>query len=154
MAKDALSSFLRAEEEAHRLVEVLTQLKKEVESYSNARTALDQAGSGISELSTRCARIAEQLGNVAKTLHSIGTPELLQRLETIAGELLTLRQQLDQQHESLQHKTQDLQANLNTQLESTKALTKTVRNLALGSIGLSLITLAAIAWLILTLLQG
>ncbi len=178
MAKDPRDSFLQAEEEAHCLVEVLKQLKHEVESYKTAHEALDQAAMGISELTTRCARIAEQLGGLAETLRSIGTPELLHRMEVIRGELITLRQEIKQQHEAYHQEIRSVQEGLGAQVAGVKTLVTTVRNLVeyakglkeetagvktlvttvrnlvLGCIGLSLITLGLLAWLVLTLGRG
>jgi hypothetical protein len=84
MATGGLDPFLRAEEEANSLVEVLKRLKEETESYKTAREALNRAAVGVSELSTRCAEVAERLGGVAGTLRSIGTAELLRGLKWLA----------------------------------------------------------------------
>jgi hypothetical protein len=154
MATRGLDLFLRAEEEANRLVEELRRLKDEVLSYKTAREALGQAAMGVSELSTRCAKIAEQLGGLAETLRSIGTPELLRGLEAIAAEQGMLRKELEQRHEAQRQEVLAVQENLGAQAAGTKALVTTVRNLALGSFGLSLITLALLGWLVLTLGRG
>ena len=213
MATGGLDSFLRAEEEANRLLEELRRLKEETESYKTAREALGQAAVGVSDLSTRCARMAEQLGGVAETLRSIGTPELLRGLEGMASELGMLRQDLDstrqsitealaqvmaqvlaqretlqaaerdhqeglqrmhqamnalataesvsavrqeleQRHEAHRQELVAVQENLGAQVAGAKAVVTTVRNLALGSIGLSLIALALLGWLVVTLARG
>ena len=95
MATNGVDEFLRAEEEAHRLVDVLKQLKEETESYRSARVALGQAAESVSELATRLAEIAGDLGVVVEMLRSIGTPELLRRQEALASDVATLRQDLD-----------------------------------------------------------
>lgn len=101
MATDALDTFLRAEEEASRLVNELTRLKEETESYRTAREALGQAAKGVSELATQLAEIAGQLGGTVGTLGSIGTPELLRGQEAITSEVAMLRQHLGGTRQSI-----------------------------------------------------
>ncbi len=147
-------SFLEAEEEAHRLVEALKQLKAEAESYKTARKALAEAASGVSELSTRCASIAEQLGGVAETLRSSDMAELLGSVEAVATELRTLRDQLEQQHEADRQQVQSVRESLDAQVRGVVNLVTTLRNLAFGSIAISLIALVFLGWLVLSLGRG
>lgn len=158
MATEGVDSFLRVEEEANSLVEQLRRLKKEIESYKTARMALDQAAASVSELSTRCAEIAEQLGGLGETLRSIGTPELLRRLEGVTSEVDTLRQDLDGTRQSIieayQRDIEQLKESVGVQLAGTRAAVGAVRNLALGSVALLVITLAVLSWLVLSLARG
>jgi len=101
MVTDVLESFLKAEEEANRLVEVLSQLKTETQSYKAAYKALDQASAGVGELASRCAQIAERLGGLANTLEAISTSELLRRLDVVAAEVETLRKDLERMCSSI-----------------------------------------------------
>ena len=213
MANGTIDTFLQAEENAHRLVEELTRLKSEADSYKGARKALDQAADGVSTLVGSLGDIAGRLGVVVETLGSIGTPELLRGHEAIIGELTALRQnvsatqqsimeavtqnasRLSALHEALD-RTQQLHQEQLTQIEqqiralatadslssfrrefeqqytahreevkvvreelgarvagSTAAITA-VRKLAIGSIGLSLVTLVILGWVALTLVRG
>lgn len=146
MARNGVESFLRAEEEANRLVEVLRRLKEETESHKTAREALDQAAAGVSELSTRCAEIAEQLGGLAKTLRSIGTPELLLGLEAVTKEVGTLQQDLNGTRRSIE--------DLANQLKDTSRAVQAVRNLALWSVALLVVALAVLGWIALSLARS
>lgn len=101
MATDGIERFLRAEEEANRLVEELTQLKEETESYQTARKALGEASKGVAGLATRLSDISGRLGGVVETLRSIGTPELLQGQEAVTREVGSLRQDLASTQESI-----------------------------------------------------
>jgi hypothetical protein len=158
MATGGLDSFLRAEEEADRLVEELRRLKEETESYKTAREALGQAAAGVSELATRCAEIAERLGGVAETLRSIGTPELLRGLEKVVGEIGVLRQDLDETRQSVieahQRDIKQVKESLGLQLAGVRAAVRVVRNAALGSVVLLVIALAVLSWLSLSLARG
>ena len=158
MATGGLNSFLRAEEEANRLVEELRRLKEETESYRTSREALGQAAAGVSDLSTRCANIAEQLGGLAQTLRSIGTPELLRGLEALASEVGMLRQGLDGTRQSIieshQRDIERIKENLGLQLAGARAAVRVVRNLALGSVALLVTALAVLTWLALSLARG
>ena len=143
MATDRVDAFLRAEEEADRLVDELTRLKEETESYTTARQALGQAAEGVSELATRLAEIAGQFGKVVETLRSIGTPELLRGQEALASEVTALRQDLE-----------GTQEKLSSHFAGARAAVRTVRNIALGNVGLLAITLALLGWLALSLGRG
>ncbi len=158
MATGGLDSFLRAEEEANRLVEVLRQLKEETESYKTAREALGQAAAGIAELSNRCASIVERLGGLAGTLRSIGTPELLRGLEGVASEVGMLRQDLDSMRHSIieahQRDVERIKEDLGAQLVGVRAVVRVVRNAALGSVVLLISALAVLVWLALWLARG
>lgn len=122
-------AFLRAEEEAHQLVETLRRLRNETESYMTARVALGQAAGSVGELSAQCARAAERLGGLAETIRSIGMPELLRRLEAISAELASIQVRLVQHNDALQKETQALHKDLaalresvGLQLDSAKTL--------------------------------
>jgi len=101
MATDGLDTFLRAEEEASRLVNELTRLKEETESYRTAREALGQAAKGVSKLAARLAEIAGQLGGFVGTLRLISTPELLRGQEAVTSEVAMLRQDLGGTRQSI-----------------------------------------------------
>lgn len=93
--------FLDAEEAAVHLAEVLTRLVDEVGSYQTAGEALDQAASSVGGLAARCADIVEQLGSLARTLRSIGTPELLRGLEVLISKVDMLNVALDGTQQSM-----------------------------------------------------
>jgi chromosome segregation ATPase len=158
MATGGLDSFLRAEEEANRLVEELRRLKKEIESHKTAHEALSEASAAVSKLATRCAEIAERLGGLAETLRSIGTPELLHRLEEVARVMGVLRQDLDGTRQSVieahQRDMEQLKESLGVQIAGVTAAVRVVRNWALGSVVALVIALALLSWLALSLARG
>lgn len=206
MADDGVERFLRAEEEANRLVEELKHLKEETESYQTARKALGEVAQGVAGLATRLSDISGRLGDVVETLRSIGTPELLRGQEAVTREVAMLRQDLggtqqsilealtqamdqvrilcetlesaertrqealqrlqqrigelaaaesitdlqevlEQREEAHRQEIQALKEDLSAQHANIKAVVDTVRNLALGSIGLLVIALALLVWL-------
>jgi hypothetical protein len=101
MERHGLESFLHAEEEANRLVDALTQLKQETESYKTARESLGQSAAVVAELSTRCASIVAQLDGLGDTLRAIGTPELLRGLEQVASDVEAVHRELRATQESV-----------------------------------------------------
>jgi chromosome segregation ATPase len=188
MATDGVEAFLRAEEEAHRLVDELGRLKQESESYKTARETLDGAAEGVSGLAAQLADLAGQLGGVVQTLRLIGTPELLRAQEAVTSEVAALRQDLDGTQRSItdhianameqvrvmcttleaaerarQEELQRLQGgmdalatkeDLGARLAAVNATVGTARNLALGTVGISLVTLVLVAWVALSLGRG
>jgi hypothetical protein len=158
MATDGVNRFLRAEEEAHCLVDELTRLKEETKSYKTAHEALGDAAAGVGELSTRCANIAEKLGGLAETLRSIGTPGLLHGLEAVAKEVGVLRQDLGGARQSIieahRRDVERIKEDLSAQLSGARAAVRAVRNLALGSAALLVIALIVLGWLALSLARG
>lgn len=210
---DGTDLFLQAEEQANRLVDELTRLKEETESYTTSRRALDAAAGGVSELATRMADVAGQLGALGETLRSIGTPELLRAQEAVAKHVAGLHAEISNLHQSnsealdraiallralretMEHTEQNLQEQFHTlqqglgglatatsvttlrdlleqreeehrlqmaaikqelcaQLADTKAAVGTVRNLALGAVGLLVIVVALLGSLVLQIVRG
>jgi DNA repair exonuclease SbcCD ATPase subunit len=148
MPENPSEALLEAEEEAHQLVEVLRQLKNEVESYRTARRALDEAALSIRDLVTRAAEIAERLAGVAETMKSIGTPELLRGLESTSNELAALRGAMEKQQVSLR---EQILEEIRQDRQAIQGLGARLRSLVLGGVGLSLVTLTLLAWLFLRL---
>jgi chromosome segregation ATPase len=164
---------LQAEEEANRLVEELRRLKIETESYKTAREALGQAATGVGDLSSRCATIIEQIGGIAETLRSIGTPELLSRMEVVADQVGVLRQRMEdfqqaiveahqQDIDSMQHsileahqrEIERIKEDLGEQLADVRAALRFVRNLAVGGVLLLAVALTVLSWLVVSLVRS
>jgi hypothetical protein len=80
---ERVQQFLQAEEEASRLVEELARLKEEIQHYSDASHGLDEAVGHVGSLIGEVTKATGAVGNVIKTLREIGTPELLDRLDTL-----------------------------------------------------------------------
>lgn len=95
MASGRVEDFLRAEEEAQELVNVLRQLKNEVQSYAGAREALDIVAGNLRDLADELAQVAEGFASAVETLRTIGTPEILQGQELIANRVDSLRESTD-----------------------------------------------------------
>lgn len=133
---NGVEGFAQAEEEANRLVDELSKLKLETESYRTSRAALGEAAQEVGRLAARLGDVAEGLGGIAETLRKIGTPELLRAQEHMSAEVAALRQ------------------DLGTQVAATKAAVDGVRKLALGTACLVLVSLALVVWLALSLGRG
>jgi hypothetical protein len=95
MASGRVEDFLRAEEEAQRLVSVLERLKNEVESYAGAREALDIVAGNLRDLADELTQVAEGFASAVETLRTLGTPEILQGQELIANRVDSLRENTD-----------------------------------------------------------
>ncbi len=85
--------FLQAEEEAHSLVDILSKLKLEVESYDAASGALQGAVGAIAAMTGTLGTASEGIASVVETLRRIGTPELLAAQRETSGQLNGLREQ-------------------------------------------------------------
>jgi ATP-dependent Clp protease ATP-binding subunit ClpA len=78
MPTDETNDYLAAEAEANRLVDELTELKREVESYRNARVVLDGLGERLGQVAVELAILAKATAKNVETLVNIGAPELLE----------------------------------------------------------------------------
>jgi DNA repair ATPase RecN len=96
-----VEEFLKAEEEAHRLVDELTKLKAETESYATARGALSEAMKKVSDSAGKLSELAKRLGDVVETMRSIGTPELLQAQEILTGQVKVLGEDVNRTQQSV-----------------------------------------------------
>jgi chromosome segregation ATPase len=126
MATNGVDAFLRAEDEANRLVDELARLRQETESYQTARESLDRTAEGVSGLATRLGELSGRLGAVVETLRSIGTPELLRA----------------------QNETRDA---LSAEIADTRAEMRTMRNVTIGGVALLVVALAILGWIALSL---
>ena len=140
MPNDGVEEFLRIEEDAHRLVEELARLKEQADSYKTAREALDEATDGIGALATRMGAVAGELAAVVGALRTIGTPQLLQGQNELADQVASLGKELAAKHHSIAGG-----------LARADAARSTLRKLVLGSVGISLLAVALIVWLVLSL---
>jgi len=100
-ARGSVETFLEAEEAANRVVEELSKLKTETESYRTARSALDKAGTDMARLAGNLADAAQRLDAVIQTLRNIGTPELLRAQEAALSEVMALRTELAEAHSAI-----------------------------------------------------
>lgn len=78
-----IQDFLEAEDKARELLDELVRLKESVQSYRNAGQALNQAAAAIEDLAGRLQSLVGGIGDILEALRSIGTPELLQRLDGV-----------------------------------------------------------------------
>ena len=184
MTANKTDEFLRAEEEAHRLVEVLQSLSQEVQSYKSAHEALGEAAVGVGDLAKRSGAAASQIAEVVEALRVIGTPELLHGHETLTADLAAtrqglleavqrdadttrssintemsqLREDIEVRHsalrEALQMDSGNLRADLNSQLGASKSMLTFLRNLAFGGIALLLVAVGLLVWLVVLAVRG
>lgn len=83
----AVEKFLSAEENAERLVEVLTALQKEISSYQTATMELDQVREGLLQFVRTASQVAEGMNTAVELLRSIGGPEILAGLDELARKM-------------------------------------------------------------------
>lgn len=95
MAAGRVEDFLRTEKEAQELVNVLGQLRDEVESYASARDALDVIAGNLRDLAARLTEVAEGFLAAVEALRAIGTPELLEGQEALAAHVQALRDSVE-----------------------------------------------------------
>ncbi len=79
--------FLSAEAEASRLLEELTELRKETASYAGAHGALTGATAHIDSLAERLSAVGDSMNSVALSLREIGTPAILEGQEALGLQL-------------------------------------------------------------------
>ncbi|MBM4418572.1 MAG: hypothetical protein FJ033_09700, partial [Chloroflexi bacterium] len=110
---DPAAPFNQIEQQAADLVEKLTALRRETESYVGARAALDTAVAGISGVMEQLAAAASGLTTVSVTLREIGTPQILQTQDQ-------LRIHLAESVEEFRSQVDGLQTGLVTRLDQTE----------------------------------
>lgn len=127
MPDDRVSEYLRAEEEANQLLEELTRLQKEIESYSSARGTLQAASDSVKDLCGKLAGACVRFSEVVKTLETIGTPELIrlqnEQAKTIASLDMALQGKLAAVLENVEKSSGSISSSI------TKA-TKTIGDLS------------------------
>ncbi len=125
MEADELDLFLLAEQQANELVDVLTQLKTEIESYSTARIAVDRAAEGVSGLAAESAEAVRELSALAETLRTNGPAEILRQQKDMSEVLTQLQKALEEAKGSIlagqERGAQDLRTELDQGLARLKA---------------------------------
>jgi hypothetical protein len=82
MATDT-EKFLEAEQAVHELLENLGELKKEIESYSEAGKSFKESNDHIGHLATSITDLNRKTADVVQTLSQIGTPAILAKIEEV-----------------------------------------------------------------------
>lgn len=72
-----VEEFLRLENASQQLLEELTALRKETVTFKEAHTTMSMVGEKLGALLDPAAEASRQLGESARALREIGTPELL-----------------------------------------------------------------------------
>lgn len=96
MATSDTEQFLRVEEEAHRLLDVLERLRAETQSYHAASTLVDSAAQAVQRLVSSLTDAAQQIASLREALQSISTSELLRTQEAVVDQVNHLRSELEQ----------------------------------------------------------
>ncbi|MCS7259160.1 MAG: hypothetical protein NZ765_00055 [Anaerolineae bacterium] len=96
MATSDTEQFLRVEEEAHRLLDVLERLRAETQSYHAASALVDSAAQAVQRLVGSLADATQQIASLREALQSISTSELLRTQETVLDQVTNLHRALDQ----------------------------------------------------------
>ena len=84
---DPKQRFLQAEEQATRIVEQLQQLKLKMDAHEEASVSLAGARESIATLTSELADIARGMQSATRKLAEVGTPGILQSIDTAAEEL-------------------------------------------------------------------
>jgi DNA repair ATPase RecN len=141
MPTEPQNEFLRLEVEANRLLEVLSKLKQEIESYKTAHQALEQTAARVGELSDRCGEAAHQLGRLAETLQSVGPRQVLERLDALAKDVTSLQPAVEGLLHPLVRDQPAALAALMEQVERLRALSLWTIAIVLGSLLATLATM-------------
>ena len=80
---DRVTRFLLVEADASRLLDELSAQKQEAESYRTAAKGLDDARQQLGEAIKVQSQVAEQAKAVVKAIGSVGTPQILSRLDEL-----------------------------------------------------------------------
>ena len=92
-------SFLSAEEAAKKLVAALESLKKETEGYAAAERSLKESGERITQLAARLEELSQRSVEALDVVRSVGGPQIVEELRSIAptldGQSKTLTQQAE-----------------------------------------------------------
>jgi len=121
MPNDNVEAFLRAESEAHQLLDELTKLRSETESYAAAQAALGEAAEHVGDLSGVLADLARRLGEVVQTLRSIGTPELLRAQEATTAMVAAMGSSVAAAADTVRALHDNLNAKMEQQAADSKA---------------------------------
>lgn len=132
MEHNASERFLKAEEEANKLVDLLAQLDQEANSYRTARQSIDVAASGVADLTERLSECAGRLVAATETLRSIGTPELMSKQD----ELGTALSSTDQDVTAIRRSLAELAASVKSEELKHTRLTQWTLGLLLANSGL------------------
>ncbi len=120
MATDT-EAFLRAEESVNQLLGSLERLKAEVQGYSKAKGALEDARGHVAALAETLGRTADQAASVMNALEQIGTPQILKEIESVALSNEKTVATLDVMEKQLVEAFPNLESNINKALEKYDA---------------------------------
>lgn len=94
MPEDPVRTFLDAEQQANQLLDELKRLKQEVGSYRDARATLEQLSASLDQYTSRLSDLATRGAIVLDALKSLGTPEILARIDQTRSGVEGLRELL------------------------------------------------------------
>jgi chromosome segregation ATPase len=86
--------FLAAEEEANRLVGELTELKRQIGGYGEARLALGELASRLGAVADRLAGLTGSAADHIKVLREIGAPQIREEIRRAADQIEAVQQEL------------------------------------------------------------
>jgi hypothetical protein len=118
----SMEAFLKCEEDVDRLLEELTHLRQEAESYASARQTVDKAAEGVSTLSTDLVGLASRLREIVDTLRSISTPQILEQLAGVKNDVSETRSQIHNQVEQSREEARSTRELLNKELMGARDL--------------------------------
>jgi hypothetical protein len=121
MTEPTVEEFLRLEEGARRLVAELTALRAETVTLKEANSTLITAADRLSQLIGATTEAARQVGESAKAVREIGTPEILNRIGTVAG---AVRDSAQTTNESINANSD---ANLRAHLQTAATISRSHR---------------------------
>ena len=96
MDKEIIKELLDAEDQANKLIQELSRLKSEVESYREASRGLRDTSDGLSRLTDALTTITEGIGKVVETTKNLGTPQIINRQDLLDASLKEAEERLNQ----------------------------------------------------------
>lgn len=125
MANDT-QQFLDAEDAVNKLLENLQQLKVEVEGYGQAKTTLLEARGQIATVVTSLSQLVEKTGQVIDTSVKIGTPEIINKLDSSRGHLESTTQSVTKTLREMEEKQAEFGKELGILKEELSATSRDV----------------------------
>ena len=101
MTEPTVEEFLRIEDASSKLLDELTDLRKETVTLQQANASLVHNGQRLSELILATADAARENGETARVLRQIGTPEIMGKFAENEAEVRFLNDKLDQMDEAI-----------------------------------------------------
>jgi chromosome segregation ATPase len=140
--------FLAAEEEAARLVSELTELKRQIGGYGEARHALGTLATRLGGVADRLAALTAGAADNINLLREVGAPQIREEIREAADQIGALQQELEKAQAGNASALADLRHDLSKKISGLQA---TVNRTDQKVFGFGLLTIAVLVLLVLLL---